>query len=1324
LRVHSDDESIEPGVRALTFHPGTPVTVRRALVTFPYDFTDRTEHVFTLSLHNTAPVAQADTFPLNLGGTAIDVTGEGLQIKRGDSEWRAALIAPEPAGQTQPRIETVEWNAHYRWVRLLYPDETWPRIVEIRLDALGTVVVQSHLQRLESGDATVPDYGWHIEGDAFALSETHRLTDGDPFSITAVSGDTALSFPLPHSQRRGEITPVDNGVRYLRCRADEQVPFQEAAWRRAAFVLGTPNHTPVNALLEPELNVTVDAGAYAQLYPSGLPSDLARWPALDHLREYTRDAIVKAAAVGDDFGNVTSFAPGQDHGGYYGMNRLNHGPSIFRTYWRSGDQRLRETAVQWCNNMHDLSLWWGDKDDFGGTRYNNAVAAGDKTHEGDTSFMWRTNWASHFCTKGYDSFLYAYEETGDPRMLAALDAQVAYAREHIHTNTGECRNIGDVADFMNLYQCTGVPMYRDEGLRLFRELRDKLGDNHLFSQGGQPILEDGPFIDNDAQGTKYPFAKPYIMGYALAGLPDLLEVLPDEPRLHETVRAVGDFMARSQDPTGGWRYPDPASSYTIIHQGLEHAMQLVRAGQVLAQRGEPIDAYLNAIERTLQSRVAAYRKSGKILSGLAGWEQSTGALEDGQTLHDRYAKPHDRDKSRDYTEGTVGVGGAPPDGLVYFEEVLAFYLAHRPAERLFNLNAQANQVVDRVPDTRIRLTPLEKGSFLRMERPENPAVGFTLWAPEWVTFPSLGYGPEELGGMKLDWQRDETTGAVQFRIERDEASFTASFTPYADYVACDYTVWPNPDAEVPATWGVGPCQQMKAGVFESEEADLLNRLWFVSKDRWTRLGAHVDGNPRNVQYVQGHASHDMTGGMLENGWRTLHDPRPDAPLIACTSTDGQWVAATAAEFSNSVCNNAGASHRCVHSQGSMPLRKDGPTTLRVHAYLMKGSLDDLRNRYEADRARWKQAPPHPPVAIEQNMDYGMRALLPSLHDAQVPRMNFPLAWRGEGNFADWRTEARKAYLAHLSTPPPRTDFAAQVVATERRDGYEVRKIALNLSADTRVLAYLLVPDSPGPHPAAIALHDHGAHFSIGKEKVIRPFGVSDERAADARDWANKYYGGRHIGDVLAKRGYVVFATDALFWGDRGRREGVAYEAQQALGANLLQLGMSWAGTIVWDDIRSAEFVQSLPEVDPSRIGCVGLSMGANRSWHLAAATDIVRAGAAICWMSDTPSLMSEGNNQTRGQSAFSMIHPGLRRLLDYPDVASIACPKPMLFYNGTEDGLFPVDGVERAFGKMRSVWESKEAGDVLETRLWPVSHEFNTEMQEDAFAWLDRQLLP
>ena len=63
----------------------------------------------------------------------------------------------------------------------------------------------------------------------------------------------------------------------------------------------------------------------------------------------------------------------------------------------------------------------------------------------------------------------------------------------------------------------------------------------------------------------------------------------------------------------------------------------------------------------------------------------------------------------------------------------------------------------------------------------------------------------------------------------------------------------------------------------------------------------------------------------------------------------------------------------------------------------------------------------------------------------------------------------------------------------------------------------------------------------------------------------------------------------------------------------------------------------------------------------------------------------------------------------------------MLFYNGLWDGLFPIPSVEDAYAKMHKVWQSQDADDRLKTKLWDVPHEFNYEMQEEAFGWLDLQ---
>lgn len=354
---------------------------------------------------------------------------------------------------------------------------------------------------------------------------------------------------------------------------------------------------------------------------------------------------------------------------------------------------------------------------------------------------------------------------------------------------------------------------------------------------------------------------------------------------------------------------------------------------------------------------------------------------------------------------------------------------------------------------------------------------------------------------------------------------------------------------------------------------------------------------------------------------------------------------------------------------------------------------------------------------------GVTANLPAFAPQILERTTFPHSWLSGNHtdFAAWRSAAREHVRARWLTPPPTAEsWDMRILDEEDRGAYVVRKISLNLTADSRVLAYMAVPKGRGPFPAVLLLHSHGAQFLLGKEKEIRPVGVSPELQKNASGHYARYYGGKPIGDTLAERGYVCFVTDAINFSDRG---GIGYKGQAQLASNLMHLGMSFAGLIAWEDTRAAEFLAQQPEVDSSRLAALGLSLGAFRAWQVAAMSDRVKAGAAICWMADIRTLMTPENNHTQSHSAFSMLHPGLFTELDYPDIASLACPKPMLFFNGSADDLFPVSGVEAAYAKMRAVWRSQNADAKLVTRLWPgKAHVFDPEMQRAAFDWLDNTM--
>lgn len=368
--------------------------------------------------------------------------------------------------------------------------------------------------------------------------------------------------------------------------------------------------------------------------------------------------------------------------------------------------------------------------------------------------------------------------------------------------------------------------------------------------------------------------------------------------------------------------------------------------------------------------------------------------------------------------------------------------------------------------------------------------------------------------------------------------------------------------------------------------------------------------------------------------------------------------------------------------------------------------------------------------------YEFRRNLPAYADSLIRDLTYPMAWGNSPitDFEKWREAARQKVLdCMLAPPPPPADgYGVRVLAEEQRDGYRARKIEVRLSRYYTVPALVLIPDGKGPFPAVNCLHDHGAHLYIGKEKMIRPIVSATDSAAreeelavlrDADKWARELYEEQYAGDYLARHGYVVFSADAPMWGERGQKEGSRRDRYEMIAGNMMMYGIDLSAYMSYDDVAGTEFLATMPEVDASRIGCMGCSMGAYRAWMLAALCPKVKAAAAVCWMVTTDEQMSFNYKRTEN-GGFANCFPGLRRWLDYPHVASIACPAAMLFINGTEDKLFPVPGVRKAFDTMHRVWDSQGVGEKIETELWDIPHSCRLRAQSRVLEFLDRWLKP
>lgn len=359
--------------------------------------------------------------------------------------------------------------------------------------------------------------------------------------------------------------------------------------------------------------------------------------------------------------------------------------------------------------------------------------------------------------------------------------------------------------------------------------------------------------------------------------------------------------------------------------------------------------------------------------------------------------------------------------------------------------------------------------------------------------------------------------------------------------------------------------------------------------------------------------------------------------------------------------------------------------------------------------------------------------------SQAVKGEFPLSFLNPRfrSLRRWKKTARGKLFELLHYAPAACKPAAETVERVDCGDYIREKVVFNTAPGVRVPAFVLVPkNAPKPAPAIVALHDHGGFYLWGKEKIVA---LPDENEILV-EFRQRYYGGRSIANDLVRQGYIVVVIDMFYWGERRMlldddpsdwrerpaslsRERIqafnsrASQNEQLVGRTIYAAGFTWPGVMFWDDVRTVDYLLTRPDVNPRRIGCVGLSVGGLRSCHLAALDERIKAAVVVGWMASFPAQLKKHIRNTIGHTK---VVPGLYQHLDYPDVASLAMPTPMLVINGTKDGLFDLDGVKASFAKLNACYAKAGVPDHCATRFYETPHEFNLEMQTEAWAWLKR----
>jgi hypothetical protein len=563
----------------------------------------------------------------------------------------------------------------------------------------GELRLTHRIQAKPVGDHWTPDFGWRLCAPGAQAAHLPReavyMLGRDPNSRFADKRNADLlaeimlrdgtpacvANPLALRQNRGTFeasrTPDAVVLRSIRTEPVKQLEkqglmIQEGAWRFSELAVAPLGKAQFAAELDAPVYGHADWRAYDAVYRSGAPLTVEDSRLRDCV-EKTVFALQDMQMKGDDLGSMPwGWSPRQATPNYRSAVRLNHALYVWEDWFRGGDPRMRAVAHDWCRNYFDLGMYWGPNTKYyGACRRGNAWR--DRPTHGPGTFNPRFDNTPIYVHKGWSNFWLMYEETGDPRYRHAAEAAADWSIQNQHAGLSYTRTIGVVADAVKMFEYTGQRKHLDNAVRLWKTFQPTQGADLLFTESGKPAVGNDLYIGADAEGYKTPFVKPYIVQYATNALPYLRRHAPADSRLRATILALDDWMARVEQPGGGWGYPHPATA------GLAWNLEYVH-GLLLAHEVAPKADYLDAAARNLRPIVQLCALHGWPASGINPWEDA--AKITARERQQRYRLAKDRDGLRDYTQGRIRFGQGP-DHVVYFQVVLRDYLAHRDEASLF-----------------------------------------------------------------------------------------------------------------------------------------------------------------------------------------------------------------------------------------------------------------------------------------------------------------------------------------------------------------------------------------------------------------------------------------------------------------------------------------------------------------------------------------------------------------------------------------------------------------------------------------------------------------
>jgi len=309
---------------------------------------------------------------------------------------------------------------------------------------------------------------------------------------------------------------------------------------------------------------------------------------------------------------------------------------------------------------------------------------------------------------------------------------------------------------------------------------------------------------------------------------------------------------------------------------------------------------------------------------------------------------------------------------------------------------------------------------------------------------------------------------------------------------------------------------------------------------------------------------------------------------------------------------------------------------------------------------------------------------------------------GVKTLEDWE-EKRPVYrkqlfeMLGLDPLPEKTNLKPVVTGKVEHDQFTVENIHYQSRPGLYVTGNLYIPKGlEKPAPAILYVCGHGS---------VKKDGVSYGNKASYQ----------HHPAWFARHGYVCLVIDTL---QLGEIEGIHHGSYRYKMWWWNSRGYTPAGVEAWNCIRALDYLETRKEVDANRFGVTGRSGGGAYSWWISAIDDRIKVAVPVAGITDLQNHVVDGCVEGHCDCMYIVNTFGW----DYPLVAALVAPRPLLISNSDKDTIFPLDGVVRVHEKVRNIYRLYDAEKNLGLNIIEGPHKDTQELRIHAFVWFNRFL--